>query len=229
MLEIIAQNIEDALAIQEGGADRIELVSHLELGGLTPSLKCVEDVVKGVAIPVNVMVRLSDDSFVLTDWQVGEMCNLINQIGALGANGIVIGPITADGNINLSQLEKLAACAEGMEITFHRAFENIIMPFQAVEALKAFPAIKSILTNGGGKTPLDHCAYLGELAQKMKPIRLLIGGGIDLESFEAIVGQFSNSDYHIGTGVRRLKSPFEAVEASQVAKYVEIMNKINMR
>lgn len=226
MLEIIAQSIEDALAIQAGGADRIELVSRLDLGGLTPSLKCLEAVVKQVVIPVNVMVRLSDDSFVLTDQEVDEMCGMIKRIRVLGANGIVIGPITSEGNIHFDHLEKLVSYAEGMEITFHRAFENILKPLQAVTDLKAKGLVNNILTNGGGKSPLDNFAYLGELAQKMTPIRLLIGGGIDLESFETIIRQFPDSDFHIGTGVRRLKSPYEAVEASKVAKYVDIINTI---
>ena len=61
MIEIIATTIEDAIAAERGGADRIELISHFEVGGLTPSLELVGAVTDAVKIPVRVMLRESED------------------------------------------------------------------------------------------------------------------------------------------------------------------------
>ncbi len=225
MLEMIAQSAEDAIAIEAGGGGRIELVSHLDVGGLTPSFTCIEDVLKRVKIPVNIMVRPSDASFVLSDKQFEEICEQIKMIKSLGANGIVIGPLTSDGFINRTQLNKMAELALGMEITFHRAFEDIKKPMEALDMLKRMGFISSILTNGGGKDPFEKAEFLSEIADCIQPMRLLIGGGISIDSFECLIRKFPNCDYHIGTAVRRNKSPFETVEEPLVKKFVEIQNK----
>lgn len=63
VLEVIAVNVEDAKAAEEGGADRIELVSAMSEGGLTPSYGFMEQVLSQVSIPVYVMIRPHSRSF----------------------------------------------------------------------------------------------------------------------------------------------------------------------
>ena len=65
-LEVIACSVEDAVAAERGGADRLELISHYEVGGLTPPLELVQDVLAAVSIPVRVILR-EDESFFITD------------------------------------------------------------------------------------------------------------------------------------------------------------------
>ena len=91
MLEIIATSVEDAIVIEKGGADRIELVSALSEGGLTPSYGLVHRVIGAVNIPVNVMIRPHSLSFVYSDEDLLCMLEDIKQAKALGANGVVFG------------------------------------------------------------------------------------------------------------------------------------------
>jgi copper homeostasis protein len=56
-LEVIATGVADAVAAEQGGADRIELVADLARGGMTPPLAVVESVLDRVGIPVRVMLR----------------------------------------------------------------------------------------------------------------------------------------------------------------------------
>ena len=57
LLELCVASVEDALAAEAGGADRIELNAALELSGLTPSLATLLEIKQAVSLPVVVMIR----------------------------------------------------------------------------------------------------------------------------------------------------------------------------
>ena len=91
MLEIIATTVQDALIIAEGGADRIELVSALSEGGLTPSYGLMRQAINAANIPVNVMIRPHSAGFVYDEADLLCMIEDIKQARASGANGVVFG------------------------------------------------------------------------------------------------------------------------------------------
>ena len=124
MLEIIAMTLEDAKTIEECGADRIELVSDLTEGGLTPNYAIIESVVKSVKIPVNVMVRHHAKSFNYSNEEVDLMIRDIEIIKSLGANGIVLGLLDGQNQIEEQQLKQLLNVCNGLEVTFHKAIDE---------------------------------------------------------------------------------------------------------
>lgn len=91
LIEFIAVTVEDAKLIERSGADRIELVSGLTEGGITPSYGLIEKVVNSVNIPVNVMVRPHAQSFCYSEDDITIMKNDIRIIRSIGANGVVFG------------------------------------------------------------------------------------------------------------------------------------------
>jgi copper homeostasis protein len=97
LLEVAAASVEDALAAQEGGADRLELNAALALGGLTPSLGTLIEVKSAVSLPVLVMVRPRPGGFAYSEADLQVMRRDVDLALEHGADGIVFGVLTADG------------------------------------------------------------------------------------------------------------------------------------
>ena len=149
MLEVIATCIDDAIKIEESGGQRIELASGLTEGGLTPSYALIKSVVEKVRIPVNVMIRPHAKSFIYSQEDINIMIEDIKIAKKLGANGIVLGVVDEQNNIDEGKLEKLLASAEDLDVTFHRAIEQTKDLIKSVELLTKYPQINRILTSGG--------------------------------------------------------------------------------
>ncbi len=132
-LECCCSDAGEALEAQVGGARRIELCEDLPCGGVTPSIKNIKETLESVVIPVNVLVRPRGGDFVYNEEEIQSMLNAIRACKEAGVNGVVIGALKEDGAIDMETMRRLIAEAEGMEITFHRAFDECSDPFKALE------------------------------------------------------------------------------------------------
>lgn len=223
MLEIIATTVEDAVSIAAGGADRIELVSALSEGGLTPSYGMMEAVINRVEIPVNVMIRPHAKSFYYTKNDIAVMRQDIAMAKKLKANGVVFGTLTMDQQeIDQSALADLLSFCDGLDVTFHRAIDEI-NPVEGVKLLAKYPQITNILTSGG-KTPLDdNVETLKSMIAAGGHIKILVGGGLTRANIAAIMRQVNAPQYHLGTSVRDGKSAFGEVNIKQLEEMTEIV------
>lgn len=124
MLEIIGMTVEDAKYIEECGADRIEPVSALTEGGLTPSYGLVERVVKSVDIPVNVMIRHHANGLVYSEEGLEIMKRDIQGVKSLSVNGVVLGVLDEKNNINEEYLIELLNECNRLYVTSHREIDD---------------------------------------------------------------------------------------------------------
>lgn len=217
-VEIIATSLEDAVMAEKGGADRLELCSALSEDGLTPSLGLIESVVKGVNIPVNVIVRPHNRGFHYTKEDLAVMQQDIRYIKQAGAAGIVIGALTEEGAVDEEALTFLLAEAEGLDVTFHRAFDFVKDQFSALEQIAKFPEIRQILTSGGTKPApeaLDQLKKLVEAGEK-KSIKILVGSGVTPESVATILKETGAREVHLGSGVRVNRSFMDPIDVKLV-------------
>ena len=113
LLEICVDSLESALAAQEGGADRLELCGHLLIGGTTPSLGLVRQVLRQVQIPVNVLIRPRFGDFCFTPSEKETTLWEIEQCRALGAGGVVLGALLPDGSLDTDFLARCIAASGG--------------------------------------------------------------------------------------------------------------------
>ena len=153
-LEIIACTVADAVAAAEGGADRIELISHYEVGGLTPPLELVREVLAAVTIPVRVMLRDAESFFVTAEAAREQLCQTARELNSLPIEGIVLGFLRHEEphgrvGIDCGLLERVLAAAPNLRFTFHRASESLPAPGDAIDLLKPYPSIDTLLTSGG--------------------------------------------------------------------------------
>lgn len=219
MLEIIATTVEDAVYIEEGGGDRIELVSALSEGGVTPSYGLIRQVLLAVNIPVNVMIRPHTNSFVYSATDLQCMLDDIEQCKILGANGVVLGMLDSDGNIALGQLEKALERCRGLEVTFHRALDKSKDPLTSVRAL-AGTGVRRVLSSGGPGLAEDNLEVLKEMQKILAEAgkTLLVGRGITLENCGPILQATAAPELHVGNAARRDHSPVAPVELGRVEK-----------
>ncbi|WP_214860729.1 copper homeostasis protein CutC [Exiguobacterium sp. s161] len=201
MLEIIASTVEEAVAAEQAGADRIELVSALSEGGLTPSYGLIRQVVSTVEIPVHVLVRPHSKSFVYSKSDEETIITDIDLIRELGAAGIVVGSLTADGRVDEGFLGRIIKHKGELSLTFHRAIDSSRDIFEAAEVLADFPEVDRILTSGGQATALEGKETIARLIEDHPDLIILPGSGITLENAEALIEATKASELHVGSAV----------------------------
>ncbi|NJJ35061.1 copper homeostasis protein CutC [Clostridioides difficile] len=224
MLEIIGMTVEDAKIIEDCGADRIELVSALTEGGLTPSFGLIERVVNSVKIPVNVMIRHHAKSCTYSEEDTTIMQKDISIIKDIGANGVVFGMLDKNNNIDEKNLNVLLECCDNLDVTFHRAIdESSIM--DSIKILKDYNKITNILTSGGKGNIVDNIQTINNMILNSNHIKILLGGGLNFNNIEKIKELTKASNFHFGTAIRINNSPFEDIDKQKLKQLVNIISK----
>lgn len=206
LVEIIALNEEDAKIAEAYGADRLELVSAIGEGGLTPSYGTIKTVIQSVSIPVMVMVRPHSYSFVYRKQEWNAIREDIKLIQELGAAGIVFGALTERKTIDFELLAMVLEEASGLSITLHRAIDeaNSLELYQSLCQLP-FP-VDRVLTSGGKPTAIEGIKTLINMVKESRqsttcPI-IMPGAGLSTENIGFVHEQLQASEYHFGSAVR---------------------------
>ena len=150
-LEVCAGSVQSVIAARDGGATRVELCSALEIGGITPSAGLMREARKVNDIALHVLIRPRGGDFLYDEQEAECMVQDIITAKECGADGVVIGALTADGEIDIPLCSRLATAAQGMNITFHRAFDMCRDPYKALEEIIAL-GCNRILTSGQAAT-----------------------------------------------------------------------------
>ncbi|MBQ8071067.1 MAG: copper homeostasis protein CutC [Bacteroidales bacterium] len=189
-IEICCPSAEAAFAAEKARANRIELCRNLETGGLTPSEGDIMKVANILDIPVNVLIRPREGTFVYNEEEVFQMLKSIYFCGITGAvNGVVIGALTEDGNVDVDACRKMIAQAREfrMEVTFHRAIDepgDIFARLQDVINL----GVDRVLSSGGAPTAEQGAETLAEMVKLSgKRVSVMPGCGVTPENASRIL------------------------------------------
>jgi copper homeostasis protein len=200
LLESVVETVEAARAAERAGAARLELCARLADGGVTPPAALMTAVLERVSIPVFVMVRPRAGDFVYSD---GELSAALRDVAAArtrGAHGIVLGVLQRDGRIDVDRTRRLIANAEGLPVTFHRAFDATPDQHAALEDAIAAGACR-VLTSGGAPSAQAGLERLAALVRQARGrLTILAGGGVRAHNVQAIVQ---------GSGVPEVHARFE--------------------
>ena len=179
LIEACVDSYQSCVNATKGGADRLELCSHLIIGGCTPTLpvfKQVQRDCKGVKI--NVLIRPRFGDFLYTEDEMELMCEEIKTFKELGANGVVIGALTPDGDLDIEVMKRMMACAGDMDVTLHRAFDMTRDPFKTLEEAIEL-GCKTILTSGQQSNVVEGKDLLKEVYEKAAGrIDIMAGCGV---------------------------------------------------
>ena len=178
-LEACVGSYASSKAAYQGGADRLELCANLVIGGTTPSRALFLQVQRDFDIKINVMIRPRFGDFLYDEAELEEMCAEIASFRDLGANGVVFGVLTPEGELDEARMARLISCAGNMEVTLHRAFDMTRDPFAALESAIRL-GCKTILTSGQAADAMQGSALLRELHKRAAGrIDIMAGCGVN--------------------------------------------------
>ena len=180
LLEICVDSYASAMAAIRGGADRLELCSALAVGGLTPSPALLKQIRSISSIPIRCLMRPRGGDFLYTPEEIQQMVMEMEALKKAGADGFVIGCLTADGYLDKAAMEPLLAAGCGTGLTLHRCIDVSCDPVQTYLDAAAL-GIDTVLTSGAAcncRAGIDVIQQLVKLRDSQKGPEVLIGAGV---------------------------------------------------
>ena len=195
LVEAAVDSFALAQAAEADGAQRLELCGPLHEGGTTPSAGLMARCSERLILSVHVLVRPRLGDFVYDDDEIEIMKKDIVVAKEFGIDGVVIGALTKEGDLDVASIADLMAVAHPMRVGFHRAFDEVRDPDEALELLVSLQ-VDTILTSGGAPTAMEGAARIKALVERAgDSIGIIAGGKVTAANVGALVGQ---------TGVRQV-------------------------
>ena len=208
-IEICANSAESALRAQQGGAYRVELCAGIPEGGTTPSYGEILMARKHLTTTkLHVIIRPRGGDFLYSEDELEIMRHDVEQCRKMGVDGVVFGCLRADGAIDIEAMKPLMEAAEGMNVTFHRAFDMCKDPMRALEQIIALGCTR-ILTSGQEPTAEAGIPLLAELVRKAGDrIVIMPGCGVRPKNIRKIAEETGAGEFHF-SGRKSVESGME--------------------
>lgn len=195
--EVCANSVESCLAAQEGGAHRVELCAGIPEGGTTPSygdIALARELLTKTAL--HVIIRPRGGDFLYSRLEQRIMLADIDNARRAGADGVVFGCLTPQGDVDLPLMHRLMEAAQGMSVTFHRAFDVCRSPQEALEEIIGLGCHR-ILTSGQQATAEQGIPLLKQLQEQADGrIILLAGCGVNETNIARIARETGICEFH---------------------------------
>ena len=206
VLEIAANSLGSALAAQEGGADRIELCDNLGEGGTTPSYGTLAIARDRLRIPLYVLIRPRAGDFCYDAAEVDVMLRDIESCVKVGCDGVVIGALDTQGDVDEALCRELIAAAGPLGVTFHRAFDAARDQARALDTIIGL-GCERVLTSGGEASALAGAGRIaGFVKQAASRLRVMAGAGLDASNIQEVALRSNAREFH-GSGRAMRASP----------------------
>lgn len=194
--EACVGSFQEAVLVEKNGADRIELCDNLLEGGTTPSYGCMKMAVQYLNIPIFVMIRPRGGDFCYTKEEIESMKEDILVAKSLGVQGIVLGVLTKDRELDLSSLQYLIEAAKPMKITFHKAIDEMENPLEAIPKLIEL-GCNRILTSGKQERALEGVPLLNKMIEKANgKIIIVAAGKVTSENIKECSEKIHTDEFH---------------------------------
>ena len=189
-------SVESAINAEKGGASRLELCSNLVEGGTTPSLGLLRVIKDRVKIPIYVMLRPRGGDFVYSEDDYQVMKKNLVLFKENGADGIVFGILTPDGEIDVTRSNEVIQLSRPLPVTFHRAFDMVKDPVNSLSTLISL-GVDRVLTSGQDSTALEGLPLLASLVKQAKDEIIVVpGGGITERNLQRILEESGAKEFH---------------------------------
>lgn len=197
LLEVCVDSAESAESAARGGADRLELCADLVVGGTTPCQALYEKVREAAGIRTNVLIRPRCGDFLYTEYEFEIIARCVEHFRELGADGVVVGCLLAEGSLDLERMKRLRELAGPMDMTLHRAFDMCRDPFEALEQAKGL-GIGTILTSGQKSSCMEGRKLIAELVKESGGrVDIMPGGGVSAEVIRQMASETGAGSFHM--------------------------------
>ena len=208
ILEGCVDSVQSAKNATEGGADRLELCANLIIGGTSPSTALFKEVRKKCNIRIHVLIRPRFGDFCYDEDEFTIMLQEVKEFKQLGADGVVIGNLLPNGNLNLQQTAQLRDAAGNMSVTLHRAFDVCRDPFKTMQEAIGL-GINSILTSGQQDTCLQGKECIRNLVKESAgKIEILVGSGVNADVIRRLRIETAAKAFHM-SGKKTIESKMQ--------------------
>ena len=196
LVEAAVDTLQSAIIAERAGAGRVELCANLNDGGTTPSAGLIGAVKARVRVPVSVLIRPRGGRFVYSNAEMEVMRRDVRVARAEGADGIVIGGLDTSGLVDVAMIGELTGTAQGLPVSFHRAFDATTDLAQALEMLIG-AGVGRVLTSGGAATAVEGATTIARLVDQARGrITVMAGGGIRENNVREIITTTGVSEVH---------------------------------
>ncbi len=197
-LEICANSVTSCIEAEKGGAYRVELCAGIPEGGTTPSygdMVAARDSLKECKL--NVIIRPRGGDFLYSALEHKIMLHDIEIARKLGVDGVVIGCLTAEGEVDMIRNRELIDASGDLPVTFHRAFDMTRNPFDSLEQIIELGCAR-ILTSGQKTTAEEGMELIAQLVEKAQNrIVIMPGSGVNLNNIEKIAHSTKAQEFHM--------------------------------
>ncbi len=196
ILETIAFNIESCTKAQEAYANRIELCDNPGEGGTTPSYGFIKAARTALDIALFPIIRPRGGDFLYSEEAFEIMKTDVQVCKDLGCDGVVIGMLNEDATIDKIRCSILVNIAYPMSVTFHRAFDRVTNPEQALEDIIEI-GCERILTSGFHPTAMEGADNLKKLIEKAADrIIIMPGSGVRASNIASLASSTGAFEFH---------------------------------
>lgn len=197
LVEVVVQSLDEFVAAREAGADRVEVCVDLTVGGLTPPTALAEGVVNVAgSVGVHALVRSRAGGYVYAAGEVDEMVDSIVALTEIGVDGVVIGALTPDADVDVATCRRMIDAAGALSVTFHRAFDESRDPIAALDAIVEMGCDR-VLTSGQADVAPAGAAMLRRLVEHAAGrIVILAGGGVRVDNVAALIAESGVHEVH---------------------------------
>ncbi|MDZ7605855.1 MAG: copper homeostasis protein CutC [Cyclobacteriaceae bacterium] len=196
ILEACVENINEAIAAERLGANRIELCDNLHVGGTTPSYGTIFMAKKTLLIPIMVLIRPRGGNFIYNSHEIEIMKKDIAVCRDIGVQGVVIGALRPDSTIDIDLMKELVALAHPLDVTFHKAIDetpNILRECGKLGSL----GINRLLTSGGKPTALEGAGVINQMIAELRgSVDVIAAGKITRNNLDEIKKVIKGNEYH---------------------------------
>lgn len=195
-VEICVNSIQSAVNAKKGGAERVELCQNLNEGGTTPSAAAIEYCVHQLDLRTHVLVRPRPGNFVYSPEEMEVLLRDIELCRLMGAQAVVVGFLTAEGDIDVEKTRQAVEAAGEMEVTFHRAFDECRDWRRGLQDIIACGCDR-ILTSGQRPTAFEGRETLREMVQAAEnKLVILAGSGVTPANVAQLIKESGVSEVH---------------------------------
>lgn len=194
--EACVESLIDAIEAEKRGADRIELCDNLSQGGTTPSYGTIKLALSTLKIPVFPIIRPRGGDFYYTPAEIEVIKEDIKICKSLGVKGVVLGILTADKKIDFKTLAEFMELAKPMEVTFHKAIDELEDPTLVIDELINL-GVKRILSSGTKPTALEGRDILNKMIEKSGDrLTIVVAGKVTKEILPEVSSLIPAKEYH---------------------------------
>ena len=239
LIEVCANSFSSAIEAFEGGAQRVELCQDLKNGGTTPSAATIQLAVERLkkrGLDIFVLIRPRPGNFYYTNSEFEVMKRDILFCKENNVDGVVIGVLTNENKIDLDKTAALVEISQPMQVTFHRAFDYVNQPFEALEQIINL-GIQRILTSGQQAKALDGNVLIKQLIKKAdNRVIILPGSGINSKNIEELAKMTNAKEFHLSAkkiisgqsesrDVQNLENEYYLTDREEVKKVAEALKR----